>query len=954
MPQLLHDRYFAYDSVHGCDLATGDEVRLDRLPAEGASQTIPALAEVLSDAQDGAPRRIVAEAATPGEAAILVRRAAAEARARGFVPILASLYVRLRDGLAAELEDRTLLLIDGFGGDGDAARSALLEAAARSPRPHVLLTFRGGPGTSARRLPEGCVVREARAAYGPRVAVRESAAAASTPDVARHLLRASRAEEFQRSGRHAAAERLLRDVAGALIRRQARLPAAETLLMLGRALLERGRAAAADTVFAEAAQLAEAGPTAAVALDARLWQALARTDAGRLTDAESICRAVLLTETLAPERQAWASAALARVLCWQGRAREVRGWDAPAADAAEPQGDPVVAASTEATAVRLLLATGDVFQAGQRARLLVTRTDHSADPLIRAIAFTAHLRVLVAAGDLHLAAERVQEISALARAAHAPLRAARARLIWHLALRRAGRAREAGRELQRLSRFRRVAPVLLRRAIDVQLGDTTERPSRGTGVLDAQARTDASASLAVSLVHLVHEEDSDRRALERLLQRVADEVGPSRVDLVTADAGPPSAVLSAGTGLPTRLGVRVLEAGILIASELEPAGREVGLPVRCAGRLLAALVCRWPIDRQPPTCAVEVLNLAAAVAAPRVDAFLTDARETAGAATAVPELLGVSAAMAEVRRAIERAARAPFAVLVEGESGVGKELAARAIHQLSPRRERRFCDVNCAALPDELVESELFGHARGAFTGAVVERAGLFEEADGGTVFLDEVADLSPRGQAKLLRVVQQQEVRRIGESFARPIDVRLVTAANRDMRAEVAAGRFREDLLYRLDVIRIRIPPLGDRPEDIAVLAQHFWRAAAGRVGSAASLGHEVLGALARYHWPGNVRELQNVLAALAVAAPPRGRVRASLLPVAITGATAISSRTLVEARAQFERRLVEAALARAAGSRTRAAVELGLSRQGLVKTMARLGLGAAKDSARLPPPED
>jgi transcriptional regulator with PAS, ATPase and Fis domain len=308
----------------------------------------------------------------------------------------------------------------------------------------------------------------------------------------------------------------------------------------------------------------------------------------------------------------------------------------------------------------------------------------------------------------------------------------------------------------------------------------------------------------------------------------------------------------------------------------------------------------------------------------------------------VPELIGVSGAIADVRRGVERAARAPFAVLIEGESGVGKELAARAIHQLGPRRDRRFCDVNCAALPDELLESELFGHARGAFTGAITDKAGILEEANGGTLFLDEVADLSPRGQAKLLRVLQQQEVRRVGETFARPVDVRLVTAANRDMPSEAAAGRFRADLLYRLDVIRITIPPLRERPEDIPVLAHHIWRAAIARVGSQATLAHDVLAALSRYHWPGNVRELQNVLAALAVAAPARGRVRATLLPAAISGATAVSSHTLTEARAQFERRFIEAALARAAGSRTRAAAALGLSRQGLLKTMARLGITA------------
>jgi transcriptional regulator with PAS, ATPase and Fis domain len=296
-----------------------------------------------------------------------------------------------------------------------------------------------------------------------------------------------------------------------------------------------------------------------------------------------------------------------------------------------------------------------------------------------------------------------------------------------------------------------------------------------------------------------------------------------------------------------------------------------------------------------------------------------------------------------VRRAVRRAAAAPFAVLVEGESGTGKELIARAIHQLSARRERRFCDVNCAALPDDLLDAELFGHVRGAFTGAVVDRAGLFEEANGGTLFLDELPDLSPRGQAKLLRAIQQQEVRRIGESFTRAVDVRLVAAANRDIRQEADAGRFRADLLYRLDVIRIRVPPLRERVEDIPLLAGHFWQAAAARVGTAATLPHAIFAALSRYRWPGNVRELQNVMAALAVEAPARGRVREAALPAAIGGATAVTAARLEDARAQFERRWVEAALARAAGSRTRAATELGLSRQGLLKTMARLGLEPA-----------
>ena len=458
-----------------------------------------------------------------------------------------------------------------------------------------------------------------------------------------------------------------------------------------------------------------------------------------------------------------------------------------------------------------------------------------------------------------------------------------------------------------------------------------------------------TASIASALLHLVHEEDSDRLALQRLIDRVARELRPARMDLLSGDAGAVGAVVTTGGGLATHLGSRVLETGVVIPEEADSGGREIGLPIRLGRRLLAALVCRWPLDRQPPPNAIDVLDLAAAIAAPRVDGLLTGLREASLASTSIPGLIGASVAMGEVRRAIERAARAPFAILIEGESGVGKELAARAVHQLGARRDRRFCDVNCAALPDDLLDSELFGHSRGAFTGAVADKAGLFEEADGGTLFLDEVPDLSPRGQAKLLRVLQQQEIRRVGETFSRKVDVRLVTAANRDMRAEAAAERFRPDLLYRLDVIRIRIPPLRERPEDIVILAQHFWRASAARVESGATLTHALLSELARYHWPGNVRELQNVMAALAVAAPARGAVRPALLPAAITGSASVTSGRLADARARFERRCVEVALARAGGSRTRAAAELGLSRQGLLKTMARLCIDGRPCGAEL-----
>jgi two-component system response regulator HydG len=305
----------------------------------------------------------------------------------------------------------------------------------------------------------------------------------------------------------------------------------------------------------------------------------------------------------------------------------------------------------------------------------------------------------------------------------------------------------------------------------------------------------------------------------------------------------------------------------------------------------------------------------------------------------VPEIAGPSAALGDLRRAIVRAAAAPFAVLIEGESGAGKELVARAIHRLSARGGRRFCDLNCAALPDELVEAELFGHARGAFTGAPGDRPGLFEDASGGTLFLDEVSELSTRAQAKLLRVIQQQEVRRLGETQMRPVDVRIVAAANRPMAAQVSPGRFRADLLYRLDVVRLRVPPLRERPEDVPALARIFWQSAAARVRSQATLAEEVLRALAAYGWPGNVRELQNVMAALAVMAPPRGRVPPSLLPAHIRAPQA-DRPTLADVRNVCERDAVRAALGRAGGCRAHAARELGLTRQGLLKTMRRLQL--------------
>jgi two-component system response regulator HydG len=302
-------------------------------------------------------------------------------------------------------------------------------------------------------------------------------------------------------------------------------------------------------------------------------------------------------------------------------------------------------------------------------------------------------------------------------------------------------------------------------------------------------------------------------------------------------------------------------------------------------------------------------------------------------------LLGRSDAMLELRAAVRSMAGAPYSVLVTGESGSGKELVARAIHRLSRRPDRRFGAVNCAALTDELVEAELFGYARGAFTGAVTERAGLFEASDRGTLFLDEVGELSMRAQAKLLRALQEGEIRRVGENVPRRVDVRVVAATNRPLDADVSVGHFREDLLYRLDVLRIVVPPLRERGDDVQLLAEHFWRRAQSLTGSSATPARATLVALARYHWPGNVRQLDNVVASLVVRGPRRGVVGPDLLPRALAGDTA-EVQTLSQARLLFERRFVRGALARAGGRRGKAALALGVTRQGLAKLLKRLAL--------------
>jgi two-component system response regulator HupR/HoxA len=317
--------------------------------------------------------------------------------------------------------------------------------------------------------------------------------------------------------------------------------------------------------------------------------------------------------------------------------------------------------------------------------------------------------------------------------------------------------------------------------------------------------------------------------------------------------------------------------------------------------------------------------------------------------------MGMSRAWIEVVEVLPRIAASELPVLVLGETGSGKELIARALHALSPRRRRGFVAHNCGATPDSLIESELFGHARGAFTGAVADRAGLFESAEGGTLFLDEIGDASALLQMKLLRVLQEGEARRVGETRVRRVDVRVVSATHRNLDHGPGSAGFRPDLYFRLNAVRVRLPPLRERGHDVLLLARHFLARAAARLGEPApELSDALAGTLLRYPWPGNVRELQNGCAYAIAVAGARGQVgpehwpEPASFPGASHAAGPLERGLHAETRALEERRLRET-LERTRWNKSRAARALGLSRQGLLKKLRRYGL-TAEETQGLP----
>ena len=312
-------------------------------------------------------------------------------------------------------------------------------------------------------------------------------------------------------------------------------------------------------------------------------------------------------------------------------------------------------------------------------------------------------------------------------------------------------------------------------------------------------------------------------------------------------------------------------------------------------------------------------------------------------------MVGESYVMSQLREQVAMAAPTNGRVLIYGENGTGKELVARTVHTFSRRRGGPFIEVNCAAIPEELIESELFGHIKGAFTGALSDRRGKFELADGGTLFLDEIGDMSLKTQAKVLRALQEQVVEPVGGATSVRVDVRVIAATNKDLPTEIRLGRFREDLYFRLNVIPIFVPPLRDRPDDIALLAEHFMTELAAEYGRRPKrFDAGAVTGLRSYRWPGNVRELRNVVERLMIMVPGDTITLADLSFLDGAAVTAVPVHGQVaplhEARDRFERDYILRALAAQQGNISRTAEALGVERSNLYRKMRAFGIAPAR----------
>jgi DNA-binding NtrC family response regulator len=766
------------------------------------------------------------------------------------------------------------------------------------------------------------------------------------------------------AGRHAPGLRLLRQAVGGLARRDAWSDATTGSLRLAMALMRRGRAREAQVLIDEAGKYASRGQCASLLIDVGTLMGETWIDLARLDEAERMLSGVLAAARASDDgaRVCSASIGLSRCLFWQGQYVEaVAAAEAAAAVAVAPGVDARESVRRVRMVARGAAALGETARAMAALDAARGLTAAREDPKLQAEVGCCAAFVHLTVGDLDSAEREATASIAAARAAHQPMRALAARLLQLEAARRRQPSSVRGR-LQAVGRVAMTMPPILKarwNLLEALAGSdaadpVADRHAAATGLkalvlFGAALRRRSGSGLAsdpfvdeiVSLLRVCQSADDEPAVLTEVCARVRRQLHAAAVGFVAiAEAGGRQEVVACdGPGIDTELAERAVQAGTSIGPHRQQERIHAAAAVRYGGDAIGSLCARWSLgSTHDLSRAPAVLSLAATAAAPMLGALRLRRSRTDPPGTV--ELLGVTPAMCELRRSVERAATAPFAVLIEGESGSGKELVARAIHRSGPRRSRPFCTLNCAALPDDLVEAELFGHARGSFTGAVAERRGVFEDADGGSLLLDEIGELSPRAQAKVLRVIQEGELRRVGENVTRRVDVRIVSATNRDLRREVDTGRFRLDLWYRLDVVRITVPSLRERKEDVPLLVDHFWGDATGRVGSRALLSSAARAALASYDWPGNVRELQNVLAALAVRSPKRGVVPPTALPAHLVGSRRPDVWRLDAARRTFEEGFVRAALVRVGGRRGRAAAELGVTRQGLARLMSRLGI--------------
>jgi DNA-binding NtrC family response regulator/tetratricopeptide (TPR) repeat protein len=823
-------------------------------------------------------------------------------------------------------------------------------ARASNGRPGEFLARLGA--TELRNARVSLAVHESVQPYVVPAARTSHAAPIQMAGVARGVLHRApeRAVALARAGRHGAARRLLHRAQRVLTGRGEHTHAAACALQLGWLSLERAQLTDAAEQFGRARELTSHPETT---VRAAIGLGIAWTDEGRLTEAEGLLRTSIVGAETMDEADliSQAEAGLARCLLWQGR------HDEAAALLQSPAGARVSArelARRSVVLARILMAEGGTAPAVRTAREAIEHATKSGDASVLASAHRALGEAVAGGGDAAAAIRHVREGLHVARRAHLPLQAARLRLTSLDIQASAGASPDARSLATRLAATGARWPALLR-----HLAQAVRSRVHGEELDEAtRAFIDASGAVTIGrpayspgpnpvaeleqLLAMCQTATDDRTAILKVCDYLRTRLRAATVIVIGPE--PERRVLSScgrtWHGAPSAAW-RTLASGLAVRADAMREPCEASEPLRYSGDVTGAIAARWSAGAVlDPGRAAAMLRVGALAIAANVRAELDRTVPSPAAAHPANEILGDSPPARSMRESIARAARAPFPVLIEGESGSGKELVARAIHRLGPRRDRRFCAINCAALSDELLEAELFGHARGAFTGAVSERAGLFEEADGGTLFLDEIGELSARAQAKLLRVLQDGQVRRVGENMSRRVDVRIVAATNRRLAEEAAAGRFRPDLRFRLDVVRIDVPPLRERAGDVPLLASSFWTEAAARMGSRATLSPETLAALSRYDWPGNVRELQNVIAWMAVHSPSRGRIQAGAVPAHVAQAATLPGSTFEAARSEFERRLVRAALAAAGGHRARAAEALGVTRQGLAKMLRRLGI--------------